>query len=202
MPEAAELEKTPKKAVKPKTLKAYVLNKSLIGYGVINGVINGLIAYFINIGNPSAYFEWTNVLFDFALTGLLLGAILAACVLPMTRKDVRNGIVILPTALTGWRTRMPKAPLPPSSSVVSWGCAHAPHRRHSAPRVRPYVTHGFRVLQGRLLCAPRCAHGVSLHLQGHSGKCQIGGRASEPDNLSLDFQRHPASARAGQWEQG
>lgn len=108
MPEAAELEKTPKKAAKPKTLKAYVLNKSLIGYGVINGVINGLVAYLINMGNPSGYFEWTNVLLDFAITGLLLGAILAACVLPMTRKDVRNGIVILPTALTGWRTRMPK----------------------------------------------------------------------------------------------
>ena len=48
--------KTSKIAKAPKSFKSYALNKCLIGYGVVNGIINAAIFAGINAGAPDAMF--------------------------------------------------------------------------------------------------------------------------------------------------
>lgn len=70
-------------AIAPKAYGAYALNKCLIGDGVINGVLNAGIFYLMHMADTGATFGLTDVLVDFAMTGLLLGIILAAIVIPL-----------------------------------------------------------------------------------------------------------------------
>ncbi len=91
-----------------KPFKSYLLNKCLIGYGVINGVINGIICYLINMGNPTGTFGFSAILMDFALTGILLGVILMECVLPATRSDIRKNSFVLPDYVDGWQKHLPR----------------------------------------------------------------------------------------------
>ena len=73
--------KTSKIAKAPKSFKSYALNKCLIGYGVVNGIINAAIFAGINAGAPDAMFGMHDIVHDLAFTGLLLGMLLFACVL-------------------------------------------------------------------------------------------------------------------------
>ena len=77
--------KTSKIAKAPKSFKSYALNKCLIGYGVVNGIINAAIFAGINAGAPDAMFGMHDIVHDLAFTGLLLGMLLFACVVPLTR---------------------------------------------------------------------------------------------------------------------
>lgn len=83
-------------AIAPKAYGAYALNKCLIGDGVINGVLNAGIFYLMHMADTGATFGLTDVLVDFAMTGLLLGIILAAIVIPLTRKDRDKGVFAVP----------------------------------------------------------------------------------------------------------
>ena len=84
--------KTSKIAKAPKSFKSYALNKCLIGYGVVNGIINAAIFAGINAGAPDAMFGMHDIVHDLAFTGLLLGMLLFACVVPLTRMDLRKGV--------------------------------------------------------------------------------------------------------------
>lgn len=64
--------KTSKIAKAPKSFKSYALNKCLIGYGVVNGIINAAIFAGINAGAPDAMFGMHDIVHDLAFTGLLL----------------------------------------------------------------------------------------------------------------------------------
>lgn len=90
--------KTSKIAKAPKSFKSYALNKCLIGYGVVNGIINAAIFAGINAGAPDAMFGMHDIVHDLAFTGLLLGMLLFACVVPLTRMDLRKGVFSLPGA--------------------------------------------------------------------------------------------------------
>lgn len=105
--------KTSKIAKAPKSFKSYALNKCLIGYGVVNGIINAAIFAGINAGAPDAMFGMHDIVHDLAFTGLLLGMLLFACVVPLTRIDLRKGVFSLPGAAGG------AFPLVSSSYAVS-----------------------------------------------------------------------------------
>ena len=63
--------KTSKIAKAPKSFKSYALNKCLIGYGVVNGIINAAIFAGINAGAPDAMFGMHDIVHDLAFTGLV-----------------------------------------------------------------------------------------------------------------------------------
>lgn len=94
----AKTSKTPKA---PKSFKSYALNKCLIGYGAANGVINAAIFAGINAGAPDTMFGMHDIVHDLAFTGLLLGMLLFACVVPLTRMDLRKGVFSLSGASRG-----------------------------------------------------------------------------------------------------
>ena len=62
---------TPARPAKP--FNSYLLNKCIIGYGVINGIINAVIFYLLHMGEPEALLGHADIFHDFALTGVLLG---------------------------------------------------------------------------------------------------------------------------------
>lgn len=89
----------------PTPFKSYLANKCLIGYGLFNGIINGAIAYAMHMGTPDKTYGLPDILPDFVLTGVLLGVILLACVIPLAKADARKGVVDL--ASTDARSMLP-----------------------------------------------------------------------------------------------
>ena len=75
-----------------KPFNSYLLNKCIIGYGVINGIINAVIFYLIHMGEPNAMLGEADIFHDLALTGVLLGILLFVIVVPLTRMDLRKGV--------------------------------------------------------------------------------------------------------------
>lgn len=76
---------------KQMSMKAYLLEKCLIGYGIINGIINGGIFYALEGKHVDATFGLIDILADFGITALLLGMILFYCAAPLTLQDVNKG---------------------------------------------------------------------------------------------------------------
>lgn len=79
-----------------KPFNSYLLNKCIIGYGVINGIINAVIFYLLHMGEPEALLGHADIFHDFALTGVLLGLLLFVIVVPLTRMDLRKNVFKLP----------------------------------------------------------------------------------------------------------
>lgn len=75
-----------------KSFNSYLLNKCIIGYGVINGIINAVVFYLIHMGEPAALFGEADIFHDLALTGVLLGILLFVIVVPLTRMDLRKHV--------------------------------------------------------------------------------------------------------------
>ena len=71
--------------------KKYLLSKCLIGYGLINGIVNAIIFYFMERGHLDKIFDGRDIITDFAFTTFSLGLILALIVIPMTAKDMEKG---------------------------------------------------------------------------------------------------------------
>lgn len=71
--------------------KSYLLSKCLIGYGLVNGIINAIIFYFMERGHLDKVFEAKDIISDFAFTTFLLGSLLALIVIPMIAKDMEKG---------------------------------------------------------------------------------------------------------------
>lgn len=97
----------------PKSFKSYALNKCLIGFGLVNGIINASIFAGMHASAEGAMFDLAAIVHDLSFTGLLLGILLFACVVPLTRMDLKNGKFSLPAAGAG------TFPLVSGSYVVS-----------------------------------------------------------------------------------
>ena len=63
----------------PLSFTSYALNKCLIGYGVVNGIINAAIFAGLHAAAEGATFDMGAVVSDLSFTGLLLGMLLFAC---------------------------------------------------------------------------------------------------------------------------
>ena len=72
-------------------LKSYLLSKCIVGYGIINGLINATIFYFMEKGHPDALFYAGDIIKDLTFTTFLLGFLLALIVMPLTVKDLEKG---------------------------------------------------------------------------------------------------------------
>lgn len=83
-------------SARAKPFPAYALNKCLIGYGLINGVINAIVFRLMYLGQESVTFDYGHVIADLAMTSLFIGLILFLCAVPLTKMDVRKGHVQLP----------------------------------------------------------------------------------------------------------
>ena len=79
----------PTRSAKP--FNSYLLNKCIVGYGIINGIINAVIFYLMHLSEPELLFSEADIFHDFALTGVLLGILLFVIVVPLTRMDLRKG---------------------------------------------------------------------------------------------------------------
>ena len=69
----------------------YLLEKCLIGNGIINGIINALIFFAMHKSEPNTTFMTTDIVIDLSATSLILGFLLALIVLPLTAKDLNAG---------------------------------------------------------------------------------------------------------------
>ena len=69
-----------------------MLNKCIVGYGIINGIINAVIFYLMHLSEAELLFSEADIFHDFALTGVLLGILLFVIVVPLTRMDLRKGV--------------------------------------------------------------------------------------------------------------
>ena len=72
----------------PLSFTSYALNKCLIGYGVVNGIINAAIFAGLHAAAEGATFDMAAVVSDLSFTGLLLGMLLF--------EDRLNGAIGLP----------------------------------------------------------------------------------------------------------
>lgn len=77
--------------IKVHNFNKYLLEKCLIGNGIINGIINAIVFYALHKSEPDAIFMTTDIVIDLAATSLILGFILSLIVLPLTNKDVNSG---------------------------------------------------------------------------------------------------------------
>ncbi len=87
--------------------KKYLMNKLIIGYGIINGIINAIIFYLIHMSHFNGLMLHEKALEDLCLTTLLLGMILAWCVVPLTKKDLA-GNKFVPGVAPACFKKMPK----------------------------------------------------------------------------------------------
>lgn len=85
----------------PKSFKSYALNKCLIGYGLVNGIINASIFAGMHASAEGAMFDLAAIVHDLSFTGVLLGMLLFACVVPLTRMDLKHGKFALPAGGVG-----------------------------------------------------------------------------------------------------
>ena len=90
---------------------SYVLNKCVIGYGIVNGVVNAVIFYLMHAGDPLATFDRASIALDMTLTGVLLSLILMACAVPLTRHDMKRQAFDSSEPLEGWRANLSKSPV-------------------------------------------------------------------------------------------
>lgn len=79
-------------AAAPKEYKSYLANKCIVGYGIINGIVNAAIFFGMNASNPDVTFAANKVVEEIVLTGALLGLILTWCVVPLTKVDLRKNV--------------------------------------------------------------------------------------------------------------
>lgn len=86
---SAEQETKAPKEVKTLSYDKYVKSKCIIGYGIVNGLINALIFFFINRGTPA--FNQQAILMDIAITSVAIGLILTWIVIPLTKSDLKKG---------------------------------------------------------------------------------------------------------------
>lgn len=101
----------------PQDYTSYLKNKCIVGYGIVNGVINALIFFGMHAGDTSITFAAGKVVEEIALTGALLGLILTWCVVPLTKIDYKKGVYQGDSAGYGWVSKLPKKAIPMSIVV-------------------------------------------------------------------------------------
>lgn len=100
-----------------KDYQSYLKNKCIIGYGIVNGVINALIFLGMHAGEPDITFAAGKVVEEIALTGALLGLILTWCVVPLTKIDLKKGVYQGNPAGYGVLAKLPYKSIPMSIVV-------------------------------------------------------------------------------------
>lgn len=100
-----------------KDYTSYLKNKCIVGYGIVNGVINALIFLGMHAGDPDITFAAGKVVEEIALTGALLGLILTWCVVPLTKMDINKGVYQGNPAGYGCMEKLPKKAIPLSIVV-------------------------------------------------------------------------------------
>lgn len=95
-------------AMAQKTFPAYVSNKCIIGYGLINGIVNAGVFAAMHAGDTAVTFGLADIAMDLALTGLILGMLLFAIVVPLTRGDLKAGRFARPEALPAAARILPR----------------------------------------------------------------------------------------------
>lgn len=88
---------------------SYALRKCLIGFGAVNGVLNAVIFRFMHSGDMTVQFDFVGIVADLAITGLILGAILFACAVPLTKRDMRAGAFVSPETFGGVAGVVPRS---------------------------------------------------------------------------------------------
>lgn len=115
-----------------KDYTGYLKNKCIVGYGIVNGVINALIFLGMHAGDPDITFVAGKVVEEIALTGALLGLILTWCVVPLTKIDLKKGVYQGDPNGYGWLAKLPCKSIPLSVVVgvialavaapIAWAC--------------------------------------------------------------------------------
>lgn len=110
MADSAQVQEVQPKAIKvPKEFGAYAANKCAVGYGLVNGIVNAGVFAAMHAGDTSVTFALGDVVFDLALTGLILGVILFAIVVPLTKHDLKAGAFVRPEVLPGVARVVPRS---------------------------------------------------------------------------------------------
>lgn len=94
-------------AAETKEFKSYLANKCIVGYGIINGIVNAAIFFGMNASDPSVTFAADKVLEEIVLTGALLGLILTWCVVPLTKMDLRKNVYKADVERDGLISKLP-----------------------------------------------------------------------------------------------
>ena len=76
---------------KVQNFNKYLLEKCLIGNGIINGIINAMVFYAMHKSEPNTILATTDIVTDLSATSLILGFLLALIVFPLTAKDLNAG---------------------------------------------------------------------------------------------------------------
>ena len=100
-----------------KDYQSYLKNKCIVGYGIVNGIVNALIFMGMHAGDADITFAAGKVVEEIALTGALLGLILTWCVVPLTKMDFNKGVYPGNSEGYGWLAKLPKKSIPLSIFV-------------------------------------------------------------------------------------
>lgn len=92
-----------------KTFSAYAANKCVIGYGLVNGIVNAAVFAAMHAAQPEVTFGMVDIVTEMALTGAILGIILFACVVPLTRHDLNAARFDRPEALPSFVRLLPRS---------------------------------------------------------------------------------------------
>lgn len=152
----------PTRSAKP--FNSYLLNKCIVGYGIINGIINAVIFYLMHLSEPELLFSEADVFHDFALTGVLLGILLFVIVVPLTRMDLRKGVFSGPNVanLGGAASLVPASLC--SGAARGNGCRHRLADGRRCFRLRASAAAAYRdgsyAAQGPCVRLRRCRRRV------------------------------------------
>lgn len=145
----------------PKDYTSYLKNKCIIGYGIVNGVINALIFFGLHASDPAITFTAGKVVEEIALTGALLGLILTWCVVPLTKIDLKKGVYQGTSEGYGWLSKLPYKSVPMSivvgvialvvATAVAWACTFA--------LPLPLTRTGMMVFKGVMCAVTGCVSG-------------------------------------------
>lgn len=145
----------------PKDYTSYLKNKCIVGYGIVNGVINALIFFGMHAGDASITFNAGKVVEEIALTGALLGLILTWCVVPLTKIDLKKGVYQGNSTGYGWCAKLPGKAIPMSVVVgiialavaapLAWICTLA--------LPLPLTRTGMMIFKGCMCAVAGCVSG-------------------------------------------
>ena len=181
----------PTRSAKP--FNSYLLNKCIVGYGIINGIINAVIFYLMHLSEPELLFSEADIFHDFALTGVLLGILLFVIVVPLTRMDLRKGVFSGPNvANLGGAASLVPASYPPALLVATVAATVSLMGVGAAAAYRdgPYAAQGpcVRLRRGR------CRVHHDLLRRALRQKRGLGGRSAEPRRPAWDGRGRQSAA--------
>lgn len=161
-----------------KDYQSYLKNKCIVGYGIVNGIVNALIFMGMHAGDADITFAAGKVVEEIALTGALLGLILTWCVVPLTKMDFNKGVYPGNSEGYGWLAKLPKKSIPLSIVVgiialvvatpLAWLCTFV--------LPLPLSRTGMMIFKGRYVRCCRLCERLRRHRCHHRGRRRWGSR--------------------------